>query len=111
MSTWRALPGSSGPRVPGRLTGALDHVARSLGAPGASALGVVFGRWPEVVGTDTAAHSRPLRLVGGTLVVGVGDPGRATELRFRANEILDRIEELAGARVAERVEVRVRARR
>lgn len=111
MSTWRPLPCSSGPKVPGRLTGALDRVARSLGAPGAGALGVVFGRWSEVVGTDTAAHSRPLRLAGGTLVVGVGDPGRATEMRFRANEILDRIEEIAGTRVAERVEVRVRARR
>lgn len=111
MSTWRPLPGPPGPKVPGRLTGAIDRVARSLGAPDAAALAVVFGRWPEVVGADTAAHCRPLRLVGGTLVVGVGDSGHATELRFRTSEILDRIEELAGVRVAQRVEVRVRARR
>lgn len=109
--TWRPLPGSSGPKLPKRLSGALDRVARDLGAPGAGALQVVFGRWPEIVGADTAAHCRPLRLVGGTLVVGVGDPGRATEVRFRSGEILGRIEELAGARVAERLEVTVRARR
>ena len=108
--TWRPLPTSS-PRTPERLTGSLDRVARRLGAPGAGALGVVFGRWADVVGAETAAHSRPLRLSGGTLVVGVGDPAHATELRYRAAQILERIAEISGKRVADRLEVRVRAGR
>ena len=110
MSTWKPLPGTS-PKVPERIDGALDRLARRLGTPGAAALQVVFGRWPEVVGTDAAAHSRPLRLTGGTLVVGVGDPSRATELRYRGAEILARVAEVVGSPVAERLEVRVRAPR
>jgi len=82
-----------------------------LGTPGAAALQVVFGRWEEIVGAEAAAHSRPLRLAGGILVVGVGDPTRATELRYRGAEILERVAEVAGGPVAERLEVRVRARR
>ena len=108
--TWRPLPGSS-PKPPQRIDAALDRLARRLGTPGAAALQVVFGRWAEIVGEDTAAHSRPLRLVAGTLVVGVGDPARATELRYRGAEILRRVAEVAGEPVAERLEVQVRARR
>ena len=110
MSTWRDPPGG-GPKPPGRITASLDGLARGLGTPGAAALGAVFTRWAEVVGPETAAHSRPLRLARGTLVVGVGDPARATELRYRAGEILERAAALSGGPVAERVEVRVRARR
>jgi len=110
MSTWRPLPGT-GPKPPKRIDGALDRLARGLGAPGAGALQVVFGRWAEIVGPEAAARSRPLRLTGGTLLVGVGDPAFATELRYRGTEILERIAEVAGGPVAERLEVRVRARR
>ncbi|MGH9179302.1 MAG: DUF721 domain-containing protein [Acidimicrobiales bacterium] len=109
MSTWRPLP-KGVPDVPGRITGSLDRLAKGLGAPGAAALGAVFARWAEVVGPDLASHSRPLRLTRGTLVVGVGEPGRATELRYRAGEILERAAALAGGPVGERLEVRVRAR-
>ena len=111
MGTWRPLPGRSEPASPKRLTEALDRVAVKLGAPGAEALRVVFGRWPDIVGAEAARHSRPLRLAGGTLVVGVGEPARATELRYRGREILDRVAEVAGGPVAERLEVRVRTRR
>ena len=110
MSTWRPLPRAV-PEVPGRITGSLDQLAKGLGAPGAAALRAVFARWSEVVGPDLARHSRPLRLTRGTLVVGVGEPGRATELRYRASEILARAEALAGGPVGDRLEVRVRARR
>ena len=108
--TWRPLPGSA-PRPPRRIDGSLDRLARQLGTPGAAALQVVFGRWSEIVGPDVAAQSRPLRLAGGTLLVGVGDPARATELRYRGGEILTRIAEVVGAPVADRLEVQVRARR
>ena len=110
VSSWKPLPGSS-PRPPQRIDGALDRLARQLGTPGAAALQAVFGRWAEIVGDDTAAHSRPLRLAGGTLVVGVGDPARATELRYRGVEILERVAEVVGGPVADRLEVRVRAPR
>ena len=111
MSTWRPLPGVAKKAAPKGIVDALDKEARRLGAPGADALRVVFGRWAEIVGEETARHCRPLRLSAGTLVVGVGDPARATELRYRGREILDRVEAVTGDPVAERLEVRVRARR
>lgn len=107
MSTWRPLPGST-PEAPARIDGALDRLATRLGAPSAGALQVVFGQWAEIVGPQAAACSRPLRLSGGTLVVGVGDPAAATELRYRGSEILERIAQVAGTAVADRLEVRVR---
>ncbi|HEX2700349.1 MAG TPA: DUF721 domain-containing protein [Acidimicrobiales bacterium] len=110
MTTWKPLPGAS-PKDPARIDTSLDRLARELGAPGAGALRVVFGRWAEIVGDEAARRSRPLRLAGGTLVVGVGDPASATELRYRGAEILERIARIVGAPVAERLEVRVRNRR
>ena len=110
MSTWRPLRRPV-PEVPGRITASVDQLAKGLGAPGAAALRTVFARWAEVVGPDLARHSRPLRLTRGTLVVGVGEPGLATEIRYRAAEILERAAALAGGPVGERLEVRVRARR
>ena len=110
MSTWRDLPAAAA-QPPKRLSAGLDRVARQLGAPGADALAAVFDRWEEIAGPALAARSRPLWLARGTLVVGVGDPTVATEVRYRGNEILDRVADAAGSRVAERLEVRVRARR
>ena len=111
MSTWKPLPGVVQKAAPKSLAGALDDAARRLGAPGAEALRVVFGNWSEIVGEETARHCRPLRLSAGTLVVGVGDPARATELRYRGKEILDRVAAVVGDPVAERLEVTVRTRR
>ena len=110
MSTWRDLP-TPAAKPPRRLTSELDRVARELGAPGADVLAVVFGRWSEIVGPAAATTSRPLWLGDGRLVVGVGDPAAATELRYRGSEILERVAELVGRPVADRLEVRVRARR
>lgn len=110
MSTWRDLPRPEA-KPPERLSAGLDRVARQLGAPGAAVLAALFDRWDEIAGPELAPRSRPLWLARGTLVVGVGDPTAATEVRYRANEILDRVEQAAGRRVAERLEVRVRARR
>lgn len=110
MSTWRDLP-TTGARPPKSISSSLDRVARRLGAPSAAVLAAVFGQWPRIAGPDLAGSTRPLWLAGGTLVVGVGDPAVATELRYRGNEVLERVAEVAGARVAERIEVRVRGRR
>lgn len=110
MSTWRDLPRPVA-KPPRRLSTSLDRVARTLGAPSAAVLAAVFDRWDEIAGPTLAARSRPLWLADGTLVVGVGEPAAATEVRYRGSEILDRVAEAAGARVADRLEVRVRARR
>jgi predicted nucleic acid-binding Zn ribbon protein len=105
--TWRPLPRPSGEDRPHELAKSLDQVARSIGAPPADALTIVFSRWEEVVGAGIAAHSRPISLRQSTLVVSVDHPAWATQLRYLGSSILGRITEAVGHEVASRLEVRV----
>lgn len=105
--TWRPLPSQPGEDQPHRLAQSLNDVARSIGAPPAESLSVVFARWEEVVGPAVAAHSRPVSLLRSTLVVSVDHPAWATQLRYLGATILARITETVGHEVASRLEVRV----
>jgi predicted nucleic acid-binding Zn ribbon protein len=87
----------------------LDSFAKRLGAPAAGALAVVFAHWGEVVGDSVAAHARPVSLVKGVLRVAVDQSGWATQLKFLAPQLVGRLNEVAGAAVVERIEVRVEA--
>jgi predicted nucleic acid-binding Zn ribbon protein len=106
--SWR--PSKEGDDLPQPLSGALDRVARKLGAPRSSALSAVFARWEEIVGEGVAQHSRPLSLRDGALVVGVDEPGWATQVKFLSTTLLERLAEVAGEGVVNAIEVRVRPR-
>lgn len=108
-SAWRPLP-EEVDRSPRRLSDSLDGITRSMGAPGVVALGVLFSRWEEIAGPVAAAHSRPLSVTRGALVVAVDAPGWATSLRALSAQLLQRVEDVAGPGVAERIEVRVKPR-
>jgi predicted nucleic acid-binding Zn ribbon protein len=108
--TWRPLP-EERHREPKRVADGLDALVRRLGGPGAAALAQLFDRWPELVGEAAADHCHPVALSRGTLVVGADEPAWASHLRLGASDLLARVEQLVGAGVAERVEVRVRPRR
>jgi predicted nucleic acid-binding Zn ribbon protein len=104
-SRWRPLPGEgAGPRP---VRESLDAFARRLGAPEAGPMAAVFAHWNDIVGESVAAHARPLSLVRGVLVVAVDQPGWATQLRYLATQVIERIGEVAGTGLVERVEVRV----
>jgi predicted nucleic acid-binding Zn ribbon protein len=75
-------------------------------AASAAAMGGVFGRWDEAVGTAVALHVQPIKLEGTTLVVKVDDPAWATQLKFLETTLKQRLLEVAGARI-ERIDVRV----
>jgi predicted nucleic acid-binding Zn ribbon protein len=105
--TWRPLPGEAD-ADPRSLRDSLDAVARGLGAPPVAALAEVFQRWPEVVGTAVAAHSQPVSLAGGTLVVAVDQPGWAAQLGWLEAELLGRFAERLGPGVVTTLRVRVR---
>lgn len=108
--TWRPLPAPGGGEDARPLTSSLDRVARALGAPRARPLAVVFTHWEEVVGPALAAHSRPVSLRRGTLVVAVDHPSWATEIRWLASQLLAKLGQAAGEEVATQVEVRVSRR-
>ena len=100
----------------GRFTGgpvpmaeALGAVAGRLGVGRPDLIATVFGRWEELVGSSVATHVRPLRLVGGTLIVSADHPAWATQIRLLAPEILERVATEFGVDGAPvRLEIRVR---
>ena len=96
------------PPDPRRLGESLDAVARSLGAPPASALTTLFGDWAGIVGPAMAAHTRPLSLTRGVLAVAVDQPGWATQITYLEADLLRRLDEALGAGVVTRLTVRVR---
>ena len=104
---WRPLPGEdAGPRA---VRDSLDGFAKRLGVSEAGPLAAVFAHWQDIVGESVAAHARPLSLVRGALVVAVDQPGWATQLRYLAPRLVERIAEVAGPGLVERLEVRVEA--
>lgn len=93
-----------------RLSESLGELSERMGAGRAEVVGVVFGRWEEVVGPAVAAHVRPQRLQEDTLVVVADHPAWATQMRHLAPDILDRLDQACGvSHGPRRLEVRVRA--
>lgn len=106
--TWRPLPGDgSGPRS---VRDSLDGFAKRLGVPEAGPLAAVFAHWEDIVGPSVAAHAKPVSVVRGALVVSVDQPGWATQLRYLGARLVERIGEVAGEGVVDRLEVRVEGR-
>ena len=94
---------------PVAITSSLDGVVRALRGPSRRAVGGLFGRWEEAVGEQVARHVRPLKLDEGVLAVEVDDPAWATQVKFLAPTIIERLATVAGVTV-ERVQVRVEPR-
>jgi predicted nucleic acid-binding Zn ribbon protein len=92
-----------------RLSDALGSVASQLGAGRPEIVRLVFGRWEDIVGPAVAAHVRPVRVDGTTLVVSADHPAWATQLRHLAPEILARLAAACGdCEAPERLQIRVR---
>jgi predicted nucleic acid-binding Zn ribbon protein len=103
--TW--TPAHSGNDEARPVGAALDRALGLLGGVKAATLDHVFAHWDEVVGTQTAAHARPVSLRDGILVVAVDQPAWATQLRLLAGSLLARLSEVAGPDAVRSIEVRV----
>ena len=88
------------------LTSSLDAMMRSLRGTDRIQIGGVFGKWDEAVGPSVAAHLRPVKLDRGVLLVEADEAAWATQAKFLADTIVDRLRTVAGVEI-ERVEVRV----
>jgi predicted nucleic acid-binding Zn ribbon protein len=91
---------------PQPLRAALSGLLKDQGWQGAAAVGSVFGRWPEIVGADLAAHTRPDRLDGGELVVIADSTAWATQVRLLAGTLIRRLNTELGSAAVTRVKVR-----
>jgi predicted nucleic acid-binding Zn ribbon protein len=108
---WQRLPTRDGDGdPPARVGQALDRLLHSLGAPRAGTVSTLFERWPEVVGAQIAAHTRPQAIDQGRLVLTVDDPAWATQLRYLEHDLLGRLAAAVGDGVVTGIDVRVKRR-
>ena len=65
----------------------------------------VFGRWPELVGADVAAHTTPEAFADGKLVVRTDSTAWAVQLRLLAPTVVRRLNEELGHGTVTLIEV------
>ena len=89
------VPGASAPfgsgRDPAGIGDVLEGMTRSLGWTSPLARGELLTSWPELVGSDVAAHCEPAGIDEGVLTVQCDSTAWATQLRIMRAEILTTI--------------------
>jgi len=97
----------SGPddRDPQLLGSVVERMVAERGWEQPVAVGGAIGRWPEIVGAETAAHVRPERFDEGELVVACDSSAWATQMRLLAPTLVRRLNEELGDGTVRRVQV------
>ncbi len=104
---YEPLPGSQGAkREPRKVSDTLDDLLRHLGSSRGETLATVFGRWTDVVGDRVAAHTGPLAVRDGALIIAVDDPAWASELRWQSARLCERARYVLNDDSIERITVR-----
>jgi predicted nucleic acid-binding Zn ribbon protein len=85
---------------------AIQGLLRDQGWQTAAAVGSVFGRWPQIVGADLAAHTKPDRLTDGELLVIADSTAWATQVRLLAGTLIRRLNNELGSGTVTKVRVR-----
>ena len=106
----RARPPGLGGRPrredPQPLASAIGGLLDTEGWQQRAAMGSVFGRWAEIVGTDLAAHTRPDSFADGELAVTADSTAWATQVRLLAPMLVKRLNAELGDGSVRRVKVR-----
>ena len=91
---------------PQLLTSAITGLLEGRGWQQRAAMGSVFGRWAEIVGTDLAAHTQPDSYADGELTVTADSTAWATQVRLLAPMLVRRLNTELGDGSVRRVKVR-----
>ncbi|MGN2635084.1 DUF721 family protein [Nocardia takedensis] len=83
-------------RDPQLLFALAGTIAKNRGWSTKVAEGMVFGRWPAVVGEDIASHAVPVKLENGVLSISAESTAWATQLRMLQKQILAKINAAVG---------------
>lgn len=78
------------------MPGVLKQLAREHGQ-----MAHIQRAWKRLVGPQLAAHTRPLRLTRGRLVVAVEQPGDGFELSYRRPRLGEQLKAMTDGRVTE----------
>ncbi|GGO62394.1 DUF721 domain-containing protein [Nonomuraea cavernae] len=71
-----------------------------------AAVGGVFGRWPDIVGPDLAAHTKPESFDDGEVLIVADSTAWATQVRLLARTLVRRLNEELGDGTVTKVKVR-----
>jgi predicted nucleic acid-binding Zn ribbon protein len=93
------------PRDPQPFGAVLARLVKSRGWQRPAAEATVFGAWEKVVGSEIAAHSRPVKLSDGELTVEAESTAWATQLRMLAGSLLQRIAAEVGHNVVKKLRI------
>ena len=89
------IPGASAPfgdgRDPSGIGDVIEGMAESFGWTSPLARGELLTSWPELVGSDVAAHCEPAGIDDGVLTVQCDSTAWATQLRIMRADILTTI--------------------
>jgi predicted nucleic acid-binding Zn ribbon protein len=91
---------------PQRLEHAIGGLLDDQGWQQRAAIGSVFGRWPEIVGPDLAAHTAPDTFADGELAVTADSTAWATQVRLLGPQLVRRLNAELGDGTVVRVRVR-----
>ncbi len=91
---------------PQRLEHAIGGLLDDQGWQQRAAIGSVFGRWPEIVGPDLAAHTKPDSFADGELTVTADSTAWATQVRLLSPQLVQRLNAELGDGTVVRVRVR-----
>lgn len=89
----------------------LPQVYRKLARDAAGQEALMLALWPTVVGPRLAAHARPVRLFGATLIVETEAQNWRKELAQLTGPIVRHLNAAAGGQIVQDVEFRVAVRR
>jgi predicted nucleic acid-binding Zn ribbon protein len=98
----RRLPDPPDPDDPTRaqppapLSGLMDALAAQRGWQRRLAGAQVHARWAEIAGAELSAHTEPVRLHGGVLVLRVDSAAWATQVRYLTSELVERANAVLG---------------
>ena len=87
------------------LRDAIAAVGRQLGLPAHDGVAALTARWPDIVGAAVSEHARVGSVHDGVCTIVVDGPAWATQLRYRANDLVARVNECCGAGTVSTVRV------
>ncbi|MGH2752315.1 MAG: DUF721 domain-containing protein [Actinomycetota bacterium] len=88
-----------------RIRDVLDGLGVRIGLGRSQDTGIIWSRWPDIVGDGIAGHAEPTSLRAGVLRVRADSPVWAVELGYLAGEIKQRANDLIGRSTVTEVRV------
>ncbi len=93
-------------RDPQPLAAALDRLVRDQGWEADSAVALLMGEWPQIVGRDLAEHVIPLGFADGELTLQAESTTWATQVRLLLPQVHRAIDARVGVGVVKRIRIR-----